>query len=94
MIFQLPYIPFPEHPQGQQDGRLRSFPRLTCIRKNLRWSYGTIKNHDGDRAQQQRRIVTSSEELVQTLAFAGFSGIYVDRFGYEDDGAAVESELI
>ncbi len=55
--------------------------------KNLRWSYGTIKNRDGDRAQAVVAALPT-EQFVQALAFAGFSGIYFDRDGYEDGGAA------
>jgi phosphoglycerol transferase len=31
--------------------------------------------------------------MVESLADAGFSGIYIDRFGYADGGAAIEQEL-
>jgi phosphoglycerol transferase len=34
-----------------------------------------------------------AEQFVQSLAFAGFTGIYLDRNGYEDNGAAQEAEL-
>ena len=91
MIFQLPYIPFPE------DGGLVKMRDYDHFRgylhsKNLRWSYGTIRNRPADRAQQ---MVTTlpGEEFVQALAFGGFSGIYLDRYGYEDGGAAKEAEL-
>ena len=91
MIFQLPYVPFPEHPGIHKMIDYDHF-RGYVHSMNLRWSYGTIKNREADRAQQQVGSLPP-EELVQTLAFAGFSGIYVDRYGYEDDGAALESEL-
>jgi phosphoglycerol transferase len=91
MIFQLPYIPFPE------DGGLVKMRDYDHFRgylhsKNLRWSYGTIRNRPADRAQQ---MVTTlpGEEFVRALAFGGFSGIYLDRYGYEDGGAAKEAEL-
>jgi phosphoglycerol transferase len=31
--------------------------------------------------------------MVETLVFAGFGGVYVDRFGYSDHGAQLESDL-
>ena len=51
-----------------------------------------MKNRDGDRALQ---LVAGlpTEGLVKTIVFGGFEGIYVDRFGYEDYGAAMEAEL-
>ena len=91
MIFQLPYIQFPEVPPV---GKMRDYDHFRGYvhSRNLRWSLGTIKNRDTDRAQQ---IVASlaPEQLVQALAFGGFNGLYVDRFGYEDNGVAMEAEL-
>jgi phosphoglycerol transferase len=91
MIFQLPYIPFPENPGVHKMHDYDHF-RGYLHSQNLCWSYGTIKNRDDDRAQQ-RVAALPPEEFVQTLAFAGFSGVYVDRHGYEDGGAAKEAEL-
>ena len=91
MIFQLPYVPFPEQPKVQKMvdyDHLRGYLHS----KNLRWSYGSIKNRDDDLAQRKVASLPPAE-LAQTLAVAGFSGIYVDRYGYEDNGAALESEL-
>lgn len=91
MIFQLPYVQFPETPPINKMVDYDHF-RGYVHSKNLRWSYGTIKNRDTDRAQQQVSSLPP-EQLVQNLAFAGFSGLYVDRFGYQDNGAALEAEL-
>ena len=91
MIFQLPYVPFPEHPEMHKMADYDHF-RGYMHSKNLRWSFGAMKNRDDDLAQQQVASLPPAE-LAQTLAVAGFSGIYVDRFGYEDNGAALESEL-
>lgn len=91
MIFQFPYVPFPENPRVNKMTDYDHF-RGYLHSTNLRWSYGAVKNREVDRAQ---RYVASlpPAELVQTLAFAGFSGIYVDLFGYEDGGASLKSEL-
>lgn len=91
MIFQLPYIPFPE------DGGLVKMRDYDHFRgylhsKNLRWSYGTIRNRQADRAQQMVATMPT-EQFVQALSFSGFSGIYLDRYGYEDGGAAKEAAL-
>ena len=91
MIFQLPYVQFPETPPINKMVDYDHF-RGYVHSKNLRWSYGTIKNHDTDRAQQSVASLPP-EDLVQTLAFAGFSGIYLDRFGYQDEAAAMEAAL-
>ena len=91
MIFQLPYVPFPEEPPVHRMADYDHF-RAYLHSKNLRWSYGTLRNGDDDRVQ---KVVAAlpAEQFVQSLAFAGFIGIYLDRNGYEDNGAAKEAEL-
>jgi phosphoglycerol transferase len=91
MIFQLPYIQFPEQEQVQQMIDYDHF-RGYVHSKHLRWSYGAMKNRDDDRVQE-RVAALPAEEFVRALAFGGFSGIYVDRRGYQDGGTAKESEL-
>jgi phosphoglycerol transferase len=91
MIFQLPYVQFPETPPFNKMVDYDHF-RGYVHSKNLRWSYGSIKNRDVDRAQQGVASLPP-EELVQNLVFAGFNGRYIDRFGYEDNAAALEAEL-
>jgi phosphoglycerol transferase len=91
MIFQMPYIAFPEHPKVV---KMADYDHLRGYlhSNHLRWSFGAIKNRDDDLAQ--RRVASlAPAELAQTLAVAGFGGIYLDRYGYEDNGAALESEL-
>ena len=34
-----------------------------------------------------------ANEMVQTLLSSGFSGIYIDRLGYADQGTKLEMEL-
>ena len=91
MIFQLPYVPFPENPPihkmfdyDQMKGYLHS--------GSLRWSYGAMKGRAVD-----RWIGTVSgepiDQLLLTLVATGFGGIYIDRYGYDDSAAALESQL-
>ena len=91
MIFQLPYVPFPETPPLHNMVDYDHF-RGYVHSRNLRWSYGTMKNRDGDRALQSV-VGLPTEDLVKSIVFAGFEGIYVDRFGYDDNGKAIETEL-
>jgi phosphoglycerol transferase len=91
MIFQLPYIPFPEYPSVNQMKDYDHF-RAYLHSKNLRWSYGAMKGREGDVWQKQISSAPLSE-LVLKLAFAGFNGIYIDRYGYVDKGAQIESEI-
>lgn len=82
-IYQLPYMPFPEttplhrlHTYDQVAGFLHS--------KSLRWSYAGMKGREGDlfyRALSQEPI----EKQIQIIQNMGFSGIYIDRRGYQDN---------
>jgi hypothetical protein len=91
MIFQLPYTSFPE---GAASNLMTDYElfRGYLHSKTLRWSYGAMKGRDGDIWLQQ----TSARpvpEMLDVLAYAGFKGIYIDRLGYRDEGAALEGEL-
>lgn len=86
MVFQLPYVPFPENPPVQKMvdyDHLRGYLHS----QKLRWSYGTMKKRPGDVWLQQVGTLPV-EQMVESLAFADFSGIYLDRNGYKDDEAA------
>jgi phosphoglycerol transferase len=91
MIFQLPYVPFPEHPAVV---RMTDYDHLRGYlhSKALRWSYGAMKGREGD--QWQREISTRSPgELLEGLAVSEFRGIYIDRYGYGDGAAELEAQL-
>jgi phosphoglycerol transferase len=60
--------------------------------KQLRWSYGAMRGRIGD--VWQASIVTKPiPEMIETIALVGFEGIYIDRFGYADNAAKLESDL-
>ena len=87
MIAQLPYVSFPEQPlipNALFRGYLHS--------RTLRWSYGAMRGRTGG-LWQQYVFAKPIDEMLETLAFAGFRGIYLDRAGYVDNGAGVEREL-
>lgn len=91
MIFQLPFVRFPESPAVNQMNDYEEF-RPYLHSKTLRWSYGAIKDKETSRWQ----MATSSlppDQLVETLSVAGFSGIYIDRKGYADQAAELEGKL-
>lgn len=91
MIFQLPYMSFPESPPVHQ---MLAHENLKAYlhSKTLRWSYGAVFGETEDTWQ---RTVASQPvpELVSNVRAAGFAGIYINRNGYEDRGAKLESEL-
>jgi phosphoglycerol transferase len=91
MVYQLPYMPFPEVPprHGITDYDLFR-PYLHA--HTLRWSYGAMKGREAD--DWQRALVPWSQaERLPLLALAGFGGVCVDRAGYQDGAAALEADL-
>ena len=91
MIFQLPFVPFPENPPVQ---RMTDYDHLRGYlhSRSLRWSYGCVKGTKGNSWQKQLAN-QPTQALVRLLAEAGFHGVYLDRFGFADGGAAIESDL-
>jgi phosphoglycerol transferase len=91
MVYQLPYVPFPEWPPVVKMidyDHLRGYLHS----KHLRWSYGGVKGRptsDWQNGINQQPVAT----LVTAIAAAGFQGLWVDRFGYADGGLSIETEL-
>jgi hypothetical protein len=91
MIFQLPYIPFP---QSAAINKMTEFSHLRGYlhSKDLHWSYGAMMGRSGD---YWERLVASMPEkdMINTLSQFGFEGIYVDSDGFEDGGANLLSNI-
>jgi phosphoglycerol transferase len=91
MVYQLPYVPFPEN------GALHGMTDYDLFRPylhahTLRWSYGSMRGREAD--DWQRALLSRPpEERLPLLALAGFGGISIDRAGYQDYGAALEANL-
>lgn len=91
MIFQLPYIPFPE---GSPVGELHLYDhfRAPLCSNTLKWSFGAIKSREVDLWQKE----TASYPLcrmIDELISKGFNGIYLNKMGYKDNGAEFEAQL-
>ncbi len=91
MIFQLPYVDFPENPAVNQMQDYEHF-RPYLHSKTLRWSYGAIKERDNARWQMTTANLPV-DQFLETISLAGFSGVYVDRKGYADYGTDLETKL-
>ena len=91
MIFQLPYMSFPEH--GPLD-RMTDYDQLMPYlhSSSLRWSYGAMRERDPAR-WIEAVSAEPTDKLAASVAKAGFAGIYVDRFGYADNGVSIEGQL-
>jgi phosphoglycerol transferase len=84
-VYQMPYIPFPEHPPLK---RLREYDHGMGFvhSRTLRWSHAGMKGREADRffkALSLRPI----EEQVDVARQQGFGGISVDRRGFDDKDA-------
>ena len=91
MIYQLPYVAYPEN--GPTVNMIdydqeRGYVHATT---DLRWSYGATKGRPEDWAASSDGL--PARTLVDGLVAAGFKGIWIDRFGYVDSGAAVKSGI-
>jgi hypothetical protein len=91
MIFQLPYAPFPESPKIN---RMADYEHIKAYLHShaLRWSYGAIKGREAD-LWQETTAAKSLSEMLKAISLAGFSGIYIDRYGYADNGLAAETQI-
>jgi phosphoglycerol transferase len=92
MVFQLPYFPFPE--ATPMSGTLQTYDHLRAylVSNSLRWSYGAMRGREADLWQENVSSMPL-KEMVPTLYYAGFLGIYIARDGYADGGQKLEADL-
>lgn len=83
MVFQLPYLPYPE---GGNRERLQRYRHLNAYLHSdtLKWSFGVMKGRPGDQWYQSVAAM-DGEQMVKTLIETGFKGLYIDRSGYTDE---------
>jgi phosphoglycerol transferase len=92
MIFQLPHIPFCSYDCVSHKVGGLSHARGYLHSRTLRWSFGAM--HGRPAAMLQAAVAALPPgEMLEALACLGFAGVYVDRHGYPDGGAAVEEPL-
>ena len=91
MVFQLPYMPFPE---GPRIGEVERYDpaRGYLHSRTLRWSFGSMKGRP-TATWHQDVAGKPAAEMVKALSAAGFSGIFIDRFGFADRAGQLEAEL-
>lgn len=90
-VFQLPCVPFPENPPVNQMGDYEHLKAYVHT-KTLRWSYGAMKGRE-EGAWQFVVAAEPTDQFLADLAREGFSGIYIDRAGYADNGAQIQQQL-
>jgi phosphoglycerol transferase len=90
MVFQLPYMGYPEVPAI--GGMLDYDPAKGFLHSTkLHWSYGGMRGRASEWADDASALPIRG--LLPSVAAAGFSGIWVDRAAYADRAAGLEREL-
>jgi phosphoglycerol transferase len=92
MVFQLPVAGFPENPPVYHMTDYQLF-RGYLHSHTLHWSYGAVRGRQVIKWQTSV-MKKPVKEMLNALSVAGFSGIYIDRNGYEDGGKNLETQLI
>jgi hypothetical protein len=89
-VFQLPYAPFPENPpiaDMTDYSHLRGY-----LHSDLKWSYGGVKGQESE--WQPVALENGITSALPLIVGAGFEGLYINRLGYVDRGAAVEAQIL
>jgi phosphoglycerol transferase len=90
MVYQLPYVRFPEEPARFASGQY-DLLRPYLHSRHLRWSYGGMKGRD---AEWQENITNlDKDDLLDALNAVGFLGLVIDTYAYEDVGVATVAEF-
>lgn len=91
MVFELPYVRFPEGATQSQLGSYDEF-RGYIHSHQLRWSFGATKGRP--EADWQATVAGQPVPLLlRALAAAGFAGLYLDRAGYADLGSVTLGQM-
>lgn len=90
-VYQLPYVPYPESvPVNQLVAYDQASGYLNST--SLRWSFGAMQGREGGEFFK-KLSAQPIEQQVKKAREMGFAGIWVDRRGYADHGASIESQL-
>lgn len=89
-VLQLPLQPFPEAGGIVQMG---DYEHLTGYvhADGLNWSYGAMRGRPGDWSSTAANLPVG--QLLPAAAAAGFTGLWVDRRGYEDQGRDLQRKV-
>jgi hypothetical protein len=92
MIFELPYAAFPG--QAPSNTQMSAYDELKGYlhSSTLRWSGGAMIGRQDDLWLRNVSAKPISQ-MVASIVGAGFSGIFIDRYGYTDHGVIIETRL-
>ncbi|MUG89179.1 hypothetical protein GNP92_22935 [Paenibacillus timonensis] len=85
MIFQVPYVSFPE---GEHLNNMGNYDLLKGYlhSSDLLWSFGNMKNGFGDKWMKEL-VKLPIDKAINIISYSGYTGIYIDRTGYTTDYA-------
>lgn len=91
MVFQLPYKEFPE---SNPINLIIDYDLLKpyIFSKTIKWTHGNFKGTGEDRWYKSITESTTNQ-LLNKLCLADFSGILINRQGYSDNGNKLEKEI-
>ncbi len=87
IVFQLPYIAFPEAGPPENYDLVKGYLHS----ERLRWTFGAMKGRPAD--WEQKLVEQPAPLVIPAIAAAGADGIWVDRHGYRDSGRGVDAQL-
>ena len=91
-VFQLPYMDFPE-PQVIPNAMGTYEPMsLYLYSRDLYWSYGATKGRAVDKWNKTTADLPLKAMLAK-LKPAGYSGLVIDTYGYQDKGQSIIQKL-
>jgi phosphoglycerol transferase len=92
LVFQLPYIAFCSYTNAAHQMVAYSHFRGYFHSRALHWSFGAMHGRPPDRLHAALAALPV-DEFLRGLAHLDFGAVYVDRFGYADNGQEVEGHL-
>ena len=91
-VYQLPYKAFPETPEIERISDYDLLKGYLHSEEPIAWSYASMKGRPGsDWLQSLSQFPL--EVQIDVIRGVGFDGIYLDRFGWADHGAAIEASI-
>ena len=90
MVFQLPFRTYMTDTGVARMGSYEHL-RLYMVSRRLRWSFPAFSDEQVAWMKSAERL--DPERLPYQLAFEGFAAIVIDRYGYWDNGAVIETAV-
>jgi len=90
-VFQLPYTPFPLQSGGYGKMAYYDQAKPYLHSTHLRWSWGAMAGRAADEWVRSAASLPAAM-MLHKLIHAGFSGLWVDQFGYPN-ATSLEAEL-